>query len=319
MSLILKCTKSAISRAAKTLLDGNLVAFPTETVYGLGGDALNQKAINRIYNVKARPKNHPLIVHISSLDYLNQWARNIPAYAIQLAKNFWPGPMTLILPRTSLVKDFISGGQDCVGIRIPDQIFALALLKEFEKSGGLGVAAPSANRFGKVSPTSAEDVEEELVQYLKIKDIILDGGTCAVGLESTIIDCRLNRPKILRPGAISPKMIEESCGIKLVKKQRENLIRVSGSFMTHYAPDAQVYLNGHPSEGDGFIALNHIQTPKGAIRLASPKNNIQYAQILYRALRLADQKQIKKVYVVPPGGDDIALAINDRLFKAISK
>ena len=167
MEFISNCTADAISKAAKALKDGHLVAFPTETVYGLGADASNQQAVARIYEVKGRPNNHPLIVHISSINNLDKWAKDIPEYAVKLARAFWPGPMTLILPRTDLAKDFITGGQNNVGIRVPSHTVALGLLKEFEAQGGIGVAAPSANRFGKVSPTCADDVKTELSDYLK--------------------------------------------------------------------------------------------------------------------------------------------------------
>ena len=199
MSFISNCTAGAIKDAATSLINGDLVAFPTETVYGLGADAGNEKAVKKIYQVKGRPSDHPLIVHISDLKQLDKWAREIPEYAIKLARSFWPGPMTLILPRTALAKDFITGGQDNVGIRIPDQTLALALLSEFEQQGGAGVAAPSANRFGKVSPTTAKAVEAELGAFLDSKDLILDGGSCEVGVESTIIDCTIQTPIILRP------------------------------------------------------------------------------------------------------------------------
>ena len=175
------------------------MAFPTETVYGLGADATNEKAVARIYEVKGRPTDHPLIVHISSINNLDKWVKDMPEYAIKLAKTFWPGPMTLILPRTELAKDFVTGGQNNVGIRVPEHIVALELLKEFEAQGGLGVAAPSANRFGKVSPTTSEAVVDELGNYLSRDDQILNGGSSQIGIESTIIYCTKDVPIILRP------------------------------------------------------------------------------------------------------------------------
>ena len=195
MTIISSCTLSTLKEAAKSLKQGNLVAFPTETVYGLGADATNKDAVARIYDVKGRPTGHPLIVHISSINNLDKWAQQIPEYAITLARTFWPGPMTLILPRTELAKDFITGGQDNVGIRVPSHPLALSLLKEFESLGGLGIAAPSANRFGRVSPTSAQAVQEELSEYLTLDDLILDGGPCQIGIESTIIDCTKQTPQ----------------------------------------------------------------------------------------------------------------------------
>ena len=224
MTIISNCTALVLKDAATSLITGNLVAFPTETVYGLGADASNQQAIARIYDVKGRPTDHPLIVHISSINNLDKWAKDIPEYAVKLARTFWPGPMTLILPRTDLAKDFITGGQDNVGIRVPAHTIALSLLTEFEAQGGLGVAAPSANRFGKVSPTCADDVKAELFDYLNSNDLILDGGSSLVGVESTIIDCTNATPKILRPGAITAAMINDLLGIQLSFFQKKIVI-----------------------------------------------------------------------------------------------
>jgi L-threonylcarbamoyladenylate synthase len=198
-----KCTVDSLQRAANSLLEGNLVAFPTETVYGLGADATNPEAVAKIYSTKGRPANHPLIVHVSSLAMAIEWASYQPEYLAKLASAFWPGPMTLILKRTEIARDFITGGQATVGLRVPDHTLALALLQEFKKIGGKGLAAPSANRFGQVSPTTASAVQEELGEYLEEKDSILDGGPSLVGLESTIIDCTASAPRILRPGAIT--------------------------------------------------------------------------------------------------------------------
>ena len=315
MAILSLCTASTIKDAALSLINGDLVAFPTETVYGLGADAANEEAIKKIYQVKARPSDHPLIVHISNLQYLDRWAREIPEYAIKLARAFWPGPMTLILPRTQLAKDFITGGQDNVGIRIPDQTLALALLTEFEQQGGMGVAAPSANRFGKVSPTTAKAVEQELGGYLSGKDLILDGGQCEVGVESTIIDCTTQSPIILRPGAITHSMIKDATGIEPDATSKVDT-KASGLLESHYSPSAKVILDQTPQAGDGFIALSNIKTPQGVIRLAEPKNNIEYAKVLYQALRSADEQQIKTVHAHLPTGDDIAQAIIDRLNKS---
>ena len=321
MSIISNCTASAIKDSAAALVKGNLVAFPTETVYGLGADATNKDAIARIYKVKGRPVGHPLIVHISSLVNLDKWARDIPEYAVNLARAFWPGPMTLILPRTDLAKDFITGSQDNVGIRIPSHTVALALLKEFEDQGGLGVAAPSANRFGALSPTIAEDVIDELSDYLEPTDLILDGGASLVGVESTIINCTQNIPTILRPGAITPAMIYDLLGTaaKLGQQNSDYQIKSPGLLQSHYSPIAKVFLTGTPKPGDGFIALATIKSPEGVVRLASPLNNNEYARILYKALRLADNKKLKRVFVIPPNGLDIAIAINDRLQKSAAK
>jgi L-threonylcarbamoyladenylate synthase len=320
--MISNCTESAIKDAATSLINGNLVAFPTETVYGLGADATNKEAVARIYKVKGRPTSHPLIVHISSVELLNKWAKDIPEYALRLAREFWPGPMTLILPRTELAKDFITGGQDNIGIRVPSHTAAFSLLKEFEAQGGNGVAAPSANKFGAVSPTTSGDVEIELGNYLSIEDLILDGGQSQVGVESTIIDCTQSIPSILRPGGVTKDMIKQILVDTLVIDERNlfiNKIKASGLMESHYAPRANVFLSGEPNRGDGLIALSSVNTPEGVQRLASPTNNEQFAQQLYGALRSADEKNLQNVYVVPPSGDDIAVAINDRLKKASNR
>jgi L-threonylcarbamoyladenylate synthase len=321
MSIISNCSEPGLRDAAESLLAGNLVAFPTETVYGLGADASNQSAVAKIYKVKSRPSDHPLIVHISSVNNIAKWAKNIPDYAIKLAKSFWPGPMTLILPRTDLAKDFITGGQENVGIRVPANFIALSLLKQFESQGGYGVAAPSANKFGKVSPTCADDVREELSNYLSPTDLILDGGTSLVGLESTIINCTSTVPTILRPGVITATMINNLLGIQieLISKNNFNQIKVAGLLETHYSPNAEVYLSGNPSAGDGFIAINKHPTPEGVVRLIAPVNNEEYAKTLYQGLRLADKMKLSKVFVIAPTGDDIAAAICDRLQKAAQK
>ena len=319
MSIISNCTAEAIKDAAATLIEGDLVAFPTETVYGLGADATNEGAIKRLYAVKGRPVGHPLIVHISSVEHLDKWVRDIPEYAVKLAQAFWPGPMTLILARKDLAKDFITGGQDNVGIRVPLHTVALALLKEFEDQGGLGVAAPSANRFGSVSPTTATAVEIELADFLSENDQILDGGPCLVGVESTIINCTQDKPSILRPGSITKEMIENTLDISIDQKisSSESIqIKTSGLLESHYAPKAKVFLSGSPALGEGFIALDSFTTPNGAIRVASPKTNEEYAQVLYEAFRFADNKGLKRVFVIPPTGDGIAVAINDRLSKS---
>jgi L-threonylcarbamoyladenylate synthase len=296
------------------------VAFPSETVYGLGADACNSKAVARIYEVKGRPVDHPLIVHIASLDGLGDWAQEVPEYAIKLARDFWPGPMTLVLKRSDLAGDFVTGGQDTVGVRVPDHAVALALLTAFEKVGGKGVAAPSANRFGHVSPTNAAAVNEELGQYLSENDTVLDGGACLVGVESTIIDCTGPTPRILRPGAISELMINECTGFSCAEFKPQTTsavdIRVSGSLDNHYAPAAKVFLDHTPLPGQGFIADAEIETPEGVIRLASPNNDEEFARLLYAALRAADAKGLSEVVVAQPNGTGIAIAIRDRLARA---
>lgn len=293
------------------------MAFPTETVYGLGADATNPTAVARLYAAKGRPLDHPVIVHIADASALNTWARETPAYASALAKQFWPGPMTLVLRRTEIAKDFITGGQDTVGLRVPNHPVALELLARFAELGGQGVAAPSANRFGSVSPTTAAAVHDELRNFLGPQDLILEGGPSQVGVESTIIDCTSERPRILRPGAITQAMIEEATGLTVNDLGEKP--RVSGSLASHYAPKALVVLDEQPQAGDGFIALADVPTPAGVTRLASPRTNAEFAQELYGALRAADAQSLPRVVIYQPSGDDIAVAIRDRLKRATNR
>ena len=316
MSFVSNCTADVILRAAKALKDGHLVAFPTETVYGLGADASNSEAVARIYSVKGRPADHPLIVHIASMHDMDKWAIDIPEYAIKLAREFWPGPMTLVLKRSELAKDFITGGQDTVGVRVPNQQIALALLEEFKKLGGLGVAAPSANRFGAVSPTTAQAVEDELSDYLIEDDLILDGGPSQVGVESTIIDCTNDLPKVLRLGAVTSDKIQEITGLKVMELEASPNIRVSGSLESHYAPRAKVILDAIPKAGSGLLALSDVKTPDGVIRLASPGSLEEFAHVLYESFRKADKQGLHEVVVAQPAGDGLAEAIRDRLQRA---
>jgi L-threonylcarbamoyladenylate synthase len=302
------------STAAQALKSGKLVAFPTETVYGLGADAQNEMAVARIYEAKGRPPDHPLIVHIASKAQLADWASKVPIYATALADAYWPGPMTLILERSAIAKDFVTGNQDSVGLRVPNHPVALELLKEFMQLGGKGVAAPSANRFGKVSPTSAKAVSDEVGKFLQAGDLILDGGFSEVGIESTIIDCRAAAPKVLRPGAISIEMIQQATGLSL--DESESSLRVSGALENHYAPNARVVLDQPASKGDGFIAMSNVETPAGVIRLASPASLDEYAKVLYQSLREADQQSLDRVVVWQPTGNGLAIAIRDRLRRA---
>ena len=318
-----KCTATAMVDAAANLLAGNFGAFPTETVYGLGADACNEMAVARIYSVKGRPADHPVIVHVASMEGLGDWADDVPGYAISLARDFWPGPMTLIMKRSELAGDVVTGGQDTVGVRVPDHPVALGLLEAFVRAGGRGVAAPSANRFGNVSPTTAQAVADELSEYLADADQILDGGPCEVGVESTIIDCTGDAPRILRPGAVTAEMIEESTGLVVSDSAsltgasvNEEQIRVSGSLDSHYAPVATVVLDQSPVAGQGFIAMADLATPDGVVRLAAPKNDVEFARVLYAALRAADEQGLQTVVVAQPAGDGIAVAIRDRLKRA---
>ena len=300
---------------AQALKNGALIAFPTETVYGLGADASNEKAVARIYEVKGRPQDHPLILHIASINEITYWATEVSDYALALARSFWPGPMTLIFKRGDAAKDFVTGGQETVGLRVPNHALALELLKECKKIGVHAIAAPSANRFGHVSPTTAAAVQEEIGAYLSAQDLILDGGAAQVGLESTIIDCTGDAPRILRPGAITQEMIEKATGMQVSGDIDAN-IRVSGSLEKHYAPNAQILLDVQASAGQGFIAPADVVTPSGAIRLAAPTNTDEYARTLYSALRDGDAQGLKTIAVIQPSGDGLAIAIRDRLMRA---
>jgi L-threonylcarbamoyladenylate synthase len=319
MEIISNCTQEVIKKAAKALKDGHLVAFPTETVYGLGADATNEKAVSSIYSAKGRPTDHPLIVHISSLNKIGDWTIGVPDYAISLAREFWPGPMTLILKRSKLAKHFITGGQDSVGLRVPSHPLASELLSQFEQQGGLGIAAPSANKFGAVSPTSAEAVKHEIGEHLSVYDLILDGGQSQVGIESTIIDCTSAKGLILRPGAITFEMIQSITKLVVNIKNKKNETKFSGSFDSHYSPNTKVMLNTSTNPGDGFLALAEIMTPVGCVRLGAPKTIEEFARELYSSFRLGDTLQLPRIVVITPHSNGIGNAVNDRLLKASYK
>lgn len=318
MTLIRQPSPENILLAARNLKNGALIGLPTETVYGLAADAGNENAVKRIYVVKGRPSDHPLIVHIGSIEYLEKWAIDVPEYALTLAKTFWPGPMTLILKRSEITRDFITGGQESVAIRFPQNEIALSVLKNFHQLGGNGLAAPSANKFGAVSPTDADSVEEDLGSFLdKNRDFILNGGQSKIGVESTIIDCKtFHQPKILRHGAITKQDIENSSGIEITNNQELIGLSFSGGLENHYAPLAKVILNGPTEFGDGFIALAEVETPKNCKRLISPINAEEYAKNLYMAFRLGDRLGLKRIYIELPKGSGIELAIRERVNKA---
>ena len=314
-TIISQCSLNVLRQSAEKLIQGNLVAFPTETVYGIGADAMNKDAVARMYQVKNRPTSHPVIVHIAELNDVDYWAKDVPEYAINLMRDFWPGPMTLLLKRREVAGDFLTGAQEIVGLRIPANSLALGLLNEFKAVGGKGIAAPSANRYGAVSPTTAEAVSQELSEYLLPDDQILDGGPCLVGVESTIIDCSSDNPMILRPGSVSAEMIEESTGI-ILAEAGEKKIRTSGSDKQHYAPKAKVIIDGQSQSGEGLIAMSGVATPEGVIRLAEPKSIEEYARALYAALRQGDSQNLESIRIIPPDGQGLAVAIRDRINRA---
>ncbi len=303
-----------VASAVSALLAGHLVAFPTETVYGLGADATNEVAVSRIFRTKGRPTNHPLIVHLAGIDAVDMWARDLPEYAWALANAFWPGPMTLVVNKRAGVSSLVTGGQDTVGLRVPSHPVAVELLDEFARRGGQGVAAPSANRFGQVSPTSADDVRSELGEYLLPGDLIVEGGNSHVGVESSIIDCTGIAPAIARPGAITREMVEAATGVELMEFDQR--IRVSGSHSRHYSPRAEVVLDDAVEQGDGLIALSEFPTPPGAIRLLEAPSVEAYASGVYSALRRADQLGLGRVVAMTPPGEGLAVAVRDRLVRA---
>jgi L-threonylcarbamoyladenylate synthase len=313
-----KPTAIQLELAAKALSSSSLVAFPTETVYGLGADAENPLAIARMFQVKNRPTNHPVIIHLSRQDQVEYWAEQVSDFAKALMRDYWPGPMTLIFSRSENANDLITGGQDSVGLRVPSHPVALALIEKFHDLGGKGIVAPSANRYGAVSPTDSDAVRVELGEYLADDDMILDGQAPAVGVESTIIDCTGDAPIVLRPGAITVQMIEKSTGLSVMSSE-DTLLRVSGSHKKHYSPKAQVLVDGNSQTGEGLIAGSHLKTPPGVIRLASPTSVEEYARILYSALRQADALGLETVRVVPPIGDGLAIAIRDRITRSAAE
>ncbi|MFM1787024.1 MAG: hypothetical protein RL228_974 [Actinomycetota bacterium] len=324
MSSVRVLNSSQVEQAVDVLQSGGLLGLPTETVYGLAAIATDEKAVRRIYDVKGRPLDHPVIVHIGSLAELDVWGTEISEQTRILAKKFWPGPLTLVVKRNPIAGDWLTGSQETVALRMPSHPVALQILKELKT----GLAAPSANRFGSVSPTSAEHVVFDLNQFLdSAKDAVIDGGTCDVGVESTIVNCTLSHPTVLRPGAISQADIDKALNATSENEQTSE-IKAPGLLASHYAPNAKVLLATNETEAlsileridgkefVGFIALEKMSTPNGCMRLAMPQNNSEYAQILYEALREGDRNGLKNVIAVLPHGDDIAIAIRDRLTKA---
>jgi L-threonylcarbamoyladenylate synthase len=309
-----------LGRAAAALEAGGLVGLPTETVYGLAADAENPAAVARIFAVKGRPADHPLIVHVAGADQLDAWAARIPAYARRLAEALWPGPLTLVLPRTARAGDHVTGGQDTVGLRAP----AHPVARELLRATGLALAAPSANRFGRVSPTSAAHVVAELGALLDpARDVVLEGGRCGVGVESAILDCTGKAPVVLRPGAIDAATVRRLGGVAVA--EQVSRVRAPGTLSSHYAPRARVVLvpDGAAAVAalaplDGLLAVAEVATPPGVVRLSAPRDAIEYAQGLYAALREADALGVPRIVAVPPTGDGIAVAVRDRLRRAAS-
>ena len=313
--------KSQLDEAVAVLKRGGLVAFPTETVYGLGADAGNAAAIGRLYAAKGRPADHPVIVHVAGMAQLNDWAREITPVARRLAQRFWPGPLTLILKRAPGVSDAVTGGQDTVGLRIPSHPVAHALLEKF----GGGIAAPSANRFGRVSATLAEHVRREFGDAV---DFVFDGGECDVGIESTIVDATGAAPVLLRPGHITARDIEEAAGISLAAPTRHSP-RAPGTLAAHYAPTTPLLV----MEGDLLLELAATLTRQGkrvavlarsalqpllteVVWVAAPREAQQYAHDLYANLRTLDAAGCDALLVEELPQRPEWAAVNDRLLRA---
>lgn len=314
----------AVAHAAALLRDGGVVAFPTETVYGLGADADNSAAVRRIFSIKGRPVDHPLIVHLANANMIDRWAREVPDTALLLAERFWPGPLTIVLRRTSKVSDLVTGGLDTVGIRVPAHPVAQALLRAFQG----GIAAPSANRFGRISPTCAGHVREELGSA---PDLILDGGDCQVGLESTIISLAGDRPILLRPGGISLTELRDVVGEEVaLLKQPDLSLRAPGSHASHYSPltpasvvsteDLPTVAGCQAEAGHNIAILCLTETvPKicpAAKCLLMPDEPSAYGRLLYASLRRLDSGTFNRILIEAPPDTEPWRAVNDRLQRA---
>ncbi len=297
---------TSIDLAVANLRNDLLIGLPTETVYGLAALASHPKAISKIFQVKARPTSHPLILHIADYQQLEKWAKDIPQYARNICKHFWPGPLTVILMRTENVCDEITGNRETVAIRIPNHKVALSLLNSLND----GLVAPSANRFGKVSPTSAKHVVDDLGDDVSL---VLDGGTCEIGVESTIIDCSSSRPQILRSGAISIIELEEIGKIKIA--QSDGISRASGMLEKHYAPNCRVELVD--SSKQALQRFDEISDQGLTAEIIDFYDDLEmYAKQLYARLRQADERKIHTVLAVMPSKGGLGDAIRDRLIKA---
>jgi L-threonylcarbamoyladenylate synthase len=310
-----------VERAAIVLRDGGLIGLPTETVYGLGADARNAKAVARIFSATQRPADHPIIVHFHHRDQIRQWARDVPTTAWQLAETFWPGPLTLVLPRLSEVLDEVTGGLDTVALRVPGHPLALAVLEQF----GGGIAAPSANRHGRVSPTTAQHVLTELGEAV---DLVLDGGPCQVGIESTIVDFPDREMRILRPGRITADDLQRAAG----HAPRTNTapdVRRPGAMTSHYAPRAKVVLAVAEDVSAAVEAWRLRGALVGVLSAQRPGNlaagvpwlslgttSDQQARQLYARLRAADALALDVLVAVMPPDEGLGVALRDRLVRA---
>ena len=315
---VLGSSAEEVSRAAAILRSGGVVAFPTETVYGLGARADRTDAVRRVFEAKGRPPSHPLIVHLPGVESLEDWAREVPDAAHRLAARFWPGSLTMILRRSPLASDVVTGGQDTVGLRVPNHPVALALLREV----GVGMAAPSANRFGHVSATTAAHVVDDFGDTI---DAVLDGGACAFGLESTIVDLSSGIARLLRPGAIPRGEIESVLGMEL-SGPVESAPRVPGALASHYAPTTPLRLvdsaalDELPGEPEGRVCVLSFRPPRHGdpqlVWIEMPSGPEHYARVLYDVLRRADRFAAAVILVERPPDDIAWEAIRDRLMRA---
>jgi L-threonylcarbamoyladenylate synthase len=312
-----------IERAAQLLHTGSLIAFPTETVYGLGADARNADAVRRLFAVKGRPAEHPVIVHLAGAKQLPDWARQSGAKADALAEAFWPGPLTLILPRAASVLDVVTGGQDSVGLRVPAHPIAQALLQRLLELGVDGIAAPSANRFGRISATSARHVADEFGSAIAL---VLDGGSSRHGIESTIVDLTTGEPVLLRPGAITAEALGRVLG-SMPRTASAHSPRASGTLASHYAPrTAARLLAPHelaralsaPRVVDVAVLARSVAKPMGfaGVWIGAPEQSAAYTRDLYASLRMLDRLGADEIWIeAPPDGPDW-VAVNDRLRRA---
>ena len=317
----------AIRAAVDVLECSGLVAMPTETVYGLAGNADDEKAVKKIFETKNRPTTHPLIVHITGEEALDHWAKDIPQSAYILARRFWPGPLTMILKKADHVGDWVTGGQDSVGLRCPSHPWAVALIKAFAGKHNRGIAAPSANTFGRISPTCAQHVRDDLGEKPKGKvDLILDGGDCEVGVESTIINLSGERPEILRHGAITRHMLEEALGCS-IPDGGKNSPRASGTLKSHYAPVTKVILVDDIAQGLKEYAGHKIAVMAPADKLSVTPSNVvkwfaadhdaaAYMHSLYSRLHELDKAGAEFILIERPATGDRWDAVQDRLTRA---
>ncbi len=320
---IFNATSHTIEQAAQCLKKGGLVAFPTETVYGLGADAQNSEALKRIFIAKNRPQDHPLIVHLASFDQFDAWAHDIPDSAVKLAQHFFPAPLAIILKKRHDINTIVTGGQDTIALRVPNHPVALDLLRAF----GGGIAAPSANRFCRISPTQAIHVQQELGERV---DLILDGGACEIGVESTIIDLSGEHPMLLRYGQVMRSELEEVLNLNVLIPDvlRKSTVRTAGMMNTHYAPVTPAmlcesmailhFVQANTQMNVGILSCGHDDFPSSAhcTVMSLPANPVGYAQSLYATLRELDTLKLDVILVETPPQTENWQAINDRLAKA---